>query len=472
MAGMSISGLSTGFDAASVVSQLMSVERLAGNKITTAKTSASALQSAFTQLNGLVKAMGDAAKAVVPDPIAKTSIWNSSTATSSNTDVAKVTASAVPMSGSMSFSVEQVAKAGSAMTGEIKVADRNTVINNSPWSLIVTNHGKSTQIDFTASDTLNTVVEKLNASKDADVSATVVKVGDGTYRLQMNSKTTGSDTTLSFSGDTAVLGGLSTLQEGQDTKVTVGAGSLAEFSVTSKTTKVEGLMDGVTIDVVAPNKYTTDAAGKKTYEQVTVTAAKDPNAMADKIQAMVDAANAALTNIRINSKVDPNLAKAEAGKTASNNSGLFLGNSTTRDITNRLSDVFVGSSSNLPSVAGISIDKSGAVTFDKAKFTEAYGKDPAGIEKTVTDTAQKLADVGKSLTDATDGTLTAAIKGQDNQIKDYSDQIKRFEARMTAKEEILTRQYNALDSMLSKMKAQGDWLTGQLAALPQAGGND
>lgn len=472
MGNFAIGGLVSGLDPKALVTQLMSVERLAGNKIVSAKTSANALQGALTKLNGLVKTMGDAASAVVPDPIAKTSIWNSSTAKSSNTDVAKVTASSVPGGGLLSFSVVQVAKAGAAMTGEIKVADRNTAISAAPWSLTINNHGKDVKVDFTAADTLNTVVDKLNANKDVDVAATVVKVSDGTYRLQMNSKTTGADTTLAFSGDTSVLGGFNTLQAGQDTKVTVGADSPAEFSVTSTTTKVEGLMEGVTIDVVAPNKSTTDpGTGKTTWEQVTVTSAKDPSAMADKIQAMVDAANAALANIRINSKVDPNLAKAAPSKPTENNSGVFLGNSTTRDVTSRISDVFVGSSANLPSIAGISIDKAGAVTFDRAKFTEAYGKDPAAVEKTVVATAQKLADVSKSLTDSTDGTLTAAIKGQDNLIKDYSDRVKRFEARMTAKEEILTRQFTALDSMLTKMKTQGDWLAGQLAALPQPGKN-
>lgn len=457
MAGnMAVGGLLTGFDTKAVVDKLMAVERLAGDRIAKAKTSATALSSAFAQLNGLVKSMGDAATAVLPDSLMKTSIWNSATATSSNKDIATATASGVPMTGSLSFTVDTVAAAGSAMTGEIAVADRNTALSTGDWTLGITNHGKApaTPLTFTKDDTLNTVAQKINDAKDLDVSATVVKAGDGVYRLQLTSKSTGSDTTLSFTGDTAVLGGFNTLKDGADTKLTVGGGSAAQFSVTSKTTKVDGLMDGVSISVA-----------KTSADPVTITAAKDPNAIADKVQAMVDAANAALTNVRINSKVDPNLAKSDAGKAVANNSGLFLGNSTAGDVTRRISDVFVGSSANIPSVAGINIARDGTVSFDKAKFTEAYAKDPAAIEKTVTDTAQKLSDVGKSLTNATDGTLTVAIRGQDALVKDYSDQITRFNDRMTAKQEILNRQYDALDAMLSKLKSQGDWLTGQLNAL-------
>ena len=471
MAGsMAVGGLLTGFDTKAVVDKLMAVERLAGDRIARAKTSATALSSAFAQLNGLVKSLGDAATAVIPDSIMKTSIWNSATATSSNKDVATATANGVPVSGSLSFAVDTVARAGSAMSGEIAVADRNTALSAGDWTLSITNHGTTpaTALSFTKDDTLNTVAQKINDAKDLDVSATVVKVSDGAYRLQLTSKSTGADTTLAMTA-TGITGGLasfSTLTTGQDTKVIVGAGSAAEFTVTSKTTKVDGLMEGVSITVGKESARTTDpVTNKVTYDQVTISAAKDPDAIAGKVQAMVDAANAALTNVRINSKVDPSLGKATAGKDSTNNSGLFLGNSTAGDVTRTISNVFVGNSSNIPGLVGINIARDGTVSFDKAKFTEAYAKDPAAVEKSVTDTAQKLSDVGKSLTNPTDGTLTVAIRGQDALVKDYSDQITRFNDRMTAKQEILNRQYDALDAMLSKLKSQGDWLTGQLNAL-------
>ncbi|WP_312717817.1 flagellar filament capping protein FliD [Mobilicoccus sp.] len=456
MGSMAVGGLLTGFDTKAVVDQLMAVERLAGNRITKAQTSASALSGVFTQLNGLVKSMGDAATAVVPDPLTKTNIWESAGAASSNKDVATVTAKGIAAPSNLTVRVDTVARAGAVMSGEIAVADRNTPVKSAPWSFSVTNHGTPTTIDFAAGDTLNTVAQKINEHKDADVNATVVKVRDGAYRLQLTSKTTGADTTLEVGGDVDAIGGpVKTLRAGADTVVTVGAGSEAEFSVSSKTATVDGLMDGVSITALTPGT-------------TTITTTRDPDAIAAKVQAMVDAANAALSNVRINSKVDPNLGKATAGKDATNNSGLLIGNPTARSVTNSITDVFVGSSAAVPSMVGISVDKTGAITFDKAKFSEAYGKDPAAVEKTVTATAQKLADASKALTNATDGTLTAAIKGQDAIVKDYTDQAKRFDERMSAKQATLTAQYNALDRMLSKMKSQGDWLAGQLGALNNA----
>ena len=113
-----------------------------------------------------------------------------------------------------------------------------------------------------------------------------------------------------------------------------------------------------------------------------------------------------------------------------------------------------------------SINRDGTVSFDKSKFAEAYAKDPLKVEETVRSTATRLADVGKSMTDPVDGMLSVAIKSQDALVKDYTSQITRFNERMDQKQALLMRQYNALDSILSKMKSQSDWLAEQLKSLP------
>lgn len=465
MSSMSVGGLLTGFDTKAVVDQLMSVERLAGNKITAAQTKAGALSSALSSLNGLVKSMGDAANAVLPDALMKTSMWNAATATSSNADVVKATTGDSAVAATVSFKVDRVAQAGAAIS-ERTFASRTESLSGDAFDLtlvkgadVAAGSATSTKVTLAAGATLNDIAKAINDS-DAGVNATIVQVSEGTYRLQLTSKETGAASNVTLTdgntppGAHGLLGSFNTLYNGRDTKLTVGEGANA-YSVTSSTTKVDGLMQGVSLTVA-----------KASDTPVTISVARDPDAIATKVQAMVEAANAALTNVRINSKVEPNLGRAEAGKENVNNSGLFVGNSTTRSITSRISDVFVGSSANLPMLAGISIDRNGAATFDKAKFMEAYAKDPAAVEKNVTATAQRLVDTSKAITNSTDGTLTVAVRGQEAAVKDYANQVKRFNDRMTAKQEVLTRQYDALDAMLSKLKSQGDWLAGQLKSLP------
>lgn len=469
MASMSVGGLMTGFDTKAVVEQLMAVERSAGKRLTTAQTKATTLSSALTRLNGLVKTMGDAAKALMPDTLMKTSAWNASTATSSSTAV-KATAGESAVAGSISFKVTSVAQAGAAVSAQTFGA-RDTALSSTGFTFAVntgvdpsSGSARSTEISLAGGATLNDVAKAISDS-DSGVNATIVQVSESAFRLQLTSKETGAASNVTLTdGNTPpgahnLLGSFNTLYNGTDAKLTIGEGTGA-YEVMSSSNKIDGLMQGVSLEVSAV-----------TAEPVTVGVTRDAGSIADKVQAMVDAANGALSNVRINSLVDPNLGRAEAGKASTNNSGVFMGNSTVRTVTNEITNVFVGSSENLPAVAGISIDRNGTVTFDRDKFLAEFAKDPAAIEKNVTDTAKKLTDVSKNLTSAGSGLLTSAIAGQDRIVKDYGDQIRRFDDRMDMKQRTLTRQFDALDSMLSKMKAEGDWLAGQLKTLPTGSNN-
>lgn len=462
---MQLSGLVTGLDTSSLVKQLMSVERLPGDRMVKAKTSANVLSGALTRLNGLVKTMAEAAKAAGSSGIPNT--WTSQSATSSNTAVATVSASTSAPSATTAFTVASVAAAGGAVTGEVKVADAATSIASADFALnlrkgtdVLKNPGDpgsdtvDTTLTVTAGTTLDGLAKQINDDASLGLAASVTRVSDGTYRLQVVSKDTGANTNVTLTGDgTAGAGALFEqapvmLTRAADTVLhfgDVGAG----YDVRSRTKTVTGVLEGATITAV-----------KADASPVSVDVKRDVDAMAGKVEAMVKAANEALSNIRINSKADL------AGKGASKSDGAFVGSSTTRDLTNQIANVFVGSANAVPSLAGVTLDKDGTVTFDKAKFTQAYADDPDKVTQTLSTTADKLQAVGKAASNSSDGMVTVAIRGADALQKDYTDQIKRFDDRMTRREEMLMRQYSALDSMLSKLKSQSDWLAGQLKSLP------
>ena len=88
------------------------------------------------------------------------------------------------------------------------------------------------------------------------------------------------------------------------------------------------------------------------------------------------------------------------------------------------------------------------------------------MESTLTATATKVRDLGKQVSNPTDGLLTVRINGEQALVKDYSRRISDFNDRMSAKEDMLKRQFSALETMLSKLQAQGNWLAGQLKSLP------
>ena len=461
MAGsMQISGLASGLDSTTIVSQLMAAERRAGAGLLTSKTNTNSLISALQRLNTLTKDMSTAAAAMRPDVLAGSSPWQAVTTKVSDPAAANavVAAGGAASPGSYTFTVKQVAAAATTIASN-GFASTTTAVSSSDFSMTIARDVPvdgvaNATITVAAGSTLQDVAKQINGA-GAGVSAAVVTKSDGLSYLQLSSATSGAGSEfrlLDSSGAPASqFGAMQTVTAGRDTLVQVGdAGAPGAYEVKSSTTAVAGLIPGVTVNAV-----------KASSSPVTVDVVKDVNAIADKMAKLVDAANAVMANVQVNAKYDSSQ-KYDASK---NPLPPFVGDSTTRDLVNQVSNVFVGSASMLPSSIGVDLQRDGTVKFDRDRFLKALAADPAAVEKTATDLANKLDNVGKAATNAADGFLTVRIQGSQNLLQDYTQQIAKFEDRMTQRQATLERQFTALESMLSKLKQQSSWLTGQLASL-------
>jgi flagellar hook-associated protein 2 len=83
--------------------------------------------------------------------------------------------------------------------------------------------------------------------------------------------------------------------------------------------------------------------------------------------------------------------------------------------------------------------------------------------------AARVVEITTGLTRAETGTLTSAKEFANNRIDDFNDQIERFEDRLAIRETNMRRQWANLQTILSGLQTQGDWLSGQLASLPRYG---
>jgi flagellar hook-associated protein 2 len=309
--------------------------------------------------------------------------------------------------------------------------------------------GTTSKIDVAAAATLSAVVTALNGS-GTGVTANAVQVSAGAYRLQISSTTTGSasDVTVSsgsFPPGTSSLGELQQLSAGTDTVLHVGTGPGA-FDVTSSTTSVSGLMTGVTITAVKADPATT----------VTINVTSDANGIADKMAAMVASANSVLSFIATKSSYDL------AAKTG----GPLVGDGLTADLSRRIADAVVGTSSSTPMLSGVSLSRLGPITFDKAAFLAAYAEDPAGVTSTMTTMSEQFEELSNAASNPVSGWLTERVTQEQDSLRGYTKQIAAFEDRMTLRQQALQTQYAALESMLGKLQAQSQWLTAQLASLP------
>jgi flagellar hook-associated protein 2 len=211
----------------------------------------------------------------------------------------------------------------------------------------------------TGDGTLSAVVNAVNTA-NAGVTAAAVQSAPGQYKLQLASTGTGLTGASSTATGTltAAFGSFATLSTAQDSSITVGSGPSA-FTVTSPTNQVSNVLSGVTLNLLA--------AGT-----TTVTVARDVDALASKVATMIDQANGAIADIKALTGYD---AKTKVA-------GPLLGDLTLRQLQSKIVNAVldpVATSTTAAAAAGISINKSGALTFDKTKFIAAYNANPNDV---------------------------------------------------------------------------------------------
>ena len=215
------------------------------------------------------------------------------------------------------------------------------------------------------SGSLAALVDAINNS-GAGISAAAVNTGSGGYRLQVSSTTTGADSNIAVN-TTNLTGGLAsfaTVQGGRDASILVGEGAGA-YTVTSHTDTIKDLLPGVSVTLNSADPATT----------VTLSVASDSAGLADKVAALVTAANDAASYIATNSTYDTQTQKA----------GVLLADGTARSLADQLysaiSSMVSGNSLGSAGAVGISLVKDGTVAFDKNKFLAAYAANPAAVAK-------------------------------------------------------------------------------------------
>lgn len=219
----------------------------------------------------------------------------------------------------------------------------------------------------TGDGSLQTVVNEIN-SAGTNVVASAVQVGANQYRLQLTSNTTGvlNDLNVASSEFGAGAGGLVTVNAAADAQLTVGTGPGA-FTVTSGSNVVSGLLSGVTLTLQGT-----------TTGPVTVSTSRDASGLADKVQALVDAAN----------KLHQTIASATAYDTNTNTAQALTGDLTARQLANSLAgaleDAVGGSGLVSPGLIGIATDKDGNFSFDRNALLAAYNANPTAVAKMFT----------------------------------------------------------------------------------------
>ena len=429
----SIDGLVSGLSTSDLISQLMQVEAAGQTRLKTRVTAQQKVNASYQSINTKIAALKTASTTVMD---ATAPIWANAKATASS-DAVSVTASAGASTGQLTFDVKRLAQAN---TQTSTVASTGSIQNGAGLSVTI---GTTTTPITVTTDTAQGVVDAINGA-GIGVKAALVSTEQGTTVLQLNATKTGTANAFTVNGLTAPLTQMVTAQDAQIGVGTVGAGG---YTVTSASNTFTNLMPNVSI------------TAKRVETGVTVTVSADADAIANKVQAMVEAANGLLTELGTQSAITP------ASSTSTSPTGAPLaGNSMVRQLQQSLlSAVSIGESAyGSFKQLGIQTDRNGKLVFDRSAFLTAYQADPAKVQAAVTNGIGKSF---KTLSTEANNNVTAVIQSGASNVRYLTDQIANWDVRLTAKQEALQKQFTNLEVALGKLKDQSSWLAGQIAQL-------
>ena len=484
MATISSQGIGSGLDVASIVDQLVAIERRPIDLLTTQKTTLSSKLSAFGLLKSYTTNVQDAVA-----KLAQTSLWQKTSTATTDPSVATATSTASAAAGSYSIEVSQLAQSQSLASGSY--AGTTSPVGTGTLKIELGSWGagpafapqappKSVDIVIgVGEDSLESVRSKINAA-NAGVSASIIKDSTGA-RLVIRSNDTGVENAMRITAtaDTALpvlptdppslaslvynpavpaSSKLSQTVEAKNAQATING-----LAVTSKTNTFTDVIDGVTLNV-----------GKVSTSAVQLRIGSDTDSMKKAITDFVKAYNDINTYLSQQTKFDPDTETA----------GTLQGDRATLSLQSQLRTALTqasGASSTFRSLSdlGLEVQRSGSITVNDAKLTAALGN-LTEVRKAFTNPASAgafntgLAVRMKSLTEAmnlTDGVLTTRSEGLRTSIKRADDQVARYELRVASTRARLLAQYGALDTKLSSLNNLNSYITQQITNWNKTGSN-
>ncbi|MFG0517330.1 flagellar filament capping protein FliD [Kluyvera intermedia] len=458
MASISSLGIGSGLKLGDILDSLTAAEKATLTPITKQQSSYTAKLSGYGTMKSALEAFQTANTA-----LSKADLFTATSTTSSSTAFSATTTGNA-IAGKYTISVTQLAQA-QTLTSNTTQKDSKAAIATGDSVLTIQQGGgkKPVTIDISAANSSLTGIRDAINNAKAGVSASVINVGNGEYRLSITSNDTGKDNgmTLSISGDDALKsfmgydgtsGGMKESVNAQNAKLTVN-----NVAIENSSNTISDALEDITLnlnDVTSGNQ--------------TLTITQDNTKAQDAVKAWVTAYNALQDTFGTLTKytsVDPG---ADAQDTSN---GALIGDSTLRTIQTQLKSVLSNtlSSSSYKTLAqiGVTTDPStGKLELDDKKLTEALKKDSAGVGTLIVGDGKKTGittAIGSNLTSwlSTTGIIQAAKDGVSKTLnkltKDYntaSDLIDQKVARYKA-------QFTQLDVLMSSLNNTSSYLTQQ-----------
>ncbi|MFM2421467.1 MAG: hypothetical protein RL385_6190, partial [Pseudomonadota bacterium] len=354
MATTTFSGLATGIDSGKIIDSLVAVSKIPITQLQTKQSINNRISKKFGDFKTKLAALKTASQAL---DTRTESLVNKPT--SSLETVVKVTGTGGSAVGKFNVVVTSLAQSPRAYSDGFASASTPIVSGGGGSSVSVgIASGTTASINLDASDTLQTLADKINA---ANVGVTAALIFDGTnYRLQVAGIAPGEDNDLVLSQGA----GLSlNFENNPGVAATDAVFTLDGIPVSSTSNTISNALPGVSLELT----------GTGTAD---VSVAHDPDGLKTKIDAFVKAYNEILSAINAES------VPVASGATRAPDS--LSGDSSLRTLQNQLRSAVgrdwsgVSTFGTVGSV-GITLGKDGTLSVDSTKLTAAVNKDFEGV---------------------------------------------------------------------------------------------
>ncbi|WCB91364.1 Flagellar hook-associated protein 2 [Baekduia alba] len=455
MAGIQMSGLVSGLDTASIIDQLMAVEKLPRTKITLDQDSTTKKQSLLQDLSAKLTTLKFA-----NDDLKSFLSWGD-TQTVESADASKLTVTrtggAAP--GGYDVAVNQLASAARQTYKFVSPAADGTLdianADGTPRASIALKAGAS----------IDDAVGAINSSTSSNLFAVNVN-----GNLVLSAKTTGDQSGFGVAG--AAIDSQLESVAGQNAKVTINGTAYERQSNT-----ITDALPGVSMTL--KGKTATGA----TVGMTVGNPGPDKDKIVTKVKAFVTAYNDVVTAARAGLSEKP---VVNAATTADVQKGTLFGDSGLTTMLSQfrttLSNPVAGLSGTYNSMGALGITTGaasatlnqdsldGKLTLDEDKLRAALDADPNVVKSLLGGTsgtngfAQGFGSILANY-QGSNGLIQSRITSATSDLTDMSTKLTNFDARMDAKQALLQKQFTAMETALSASNSAGSSLSGLVSSM-------
>jgi flagellar hook-associated protein 2 len=433
----SLSNVGSGIDVQSLISGLVAASSGPLNALQTKQTSTT---SAISTLSGVGTALSSLQTAVsalnTPQQV------GSYAATSSSSAIA-ASASGSALPGNYSVTVSQLAQEQRTYSNTFSSA--STALGQAGTLTLQVGTGTAASVQIASTDTLDQIANKINA---AGLRVTAATFFDGTsYRLQIRGLDSGAANNIAITQCSGVSLGFdnpdNTVQKAQDSII-----QLDGFNIQRSTNQVVGAIQGVTL-----------ALTQTTTSPANVQVTSDPQGLETKLQAVVTAYNAVISQV--------NTAAGTSKAAASN--PILAGDTTLRSISSRLSDTLqnvfgTGTYSMLGSI-GLALQSDGTLALDTGKLETALAADPTSVTRLLAGTngtdgaMHALGTAIDSFNENGTGMLAVEESSMQDTVTDLTTRISEEQSRLNDYQTMLQDQFDSMNTLVAGNNSDMNYLT-------------